>query len=139
MAIRLSWKEEQPRKTRMPPDPKVSTTASLHRGPYFVMVNDDLSESETSQLFGQIQDGSSESFERHYCNQRIMDCVPVTMQRKAKLLVFMPRDNPDLSLDEGGTGKLYGKPVNRSNIFALFNEVLKQRKRTQPTGLQPFA
>ena len=40
-------------KTRLPPDPNVSGTASLQRDLSSVMGNEDLSEAEKSQLYGQ--------------------------------------------------------------------------------------
>ena len=48
-----SWKEEQIQKPRLPPDPNVSATASLQRDLSSVMANEDLSEAEKSQLYGQ--------------------------------------------------------------------------------------
>ena len=47
------WKEEQIQKRRLPPDPNVSATASLPRDLSSVMANEDLSEAEKSQLYGQ--------------------------------------------------------------------------------------
>lgn len=147
------WKEEHIQKHRLPPDPKVLTTASLHRDLSSVMANDDLSEAEKSQLFGQtmykfktahkkaltkdpvVQDEKPDS----KIDQRFMDSVSSTMQRKAKLLMSILRDNPNLSWDEDGTVKMYGKPVHGSNIIDLVNDVLRQRKGIEPTGWQPFA
>ena len=47
------WKEEQIQKPRLPPNPNVSATASLQRVLSSVMANEDLSEAEKSQLYGQ--------------------------------------------------------------------------------------
>ena len=47
------WKEEQIQKPRLPPDPNVSATASLQRDLSSVLANEDLSEGEKSQLYGQ--------------------------------------------------------------------------------------
>ena len=47
------WKEEQIQKTRFPPDPNVSATASLQRDLSSVMANEDLSKAEKSQFYGQ--------------------------------------------------------------------------------------
>ena len=47
------WKEEQIQKPRLPPNPNVSATASLQRDLSSVMANEDLSEAEKSQLYGQ--------------------------------------------------------------------------------------
>ena len=47
------WKEEQFQKPRLPPDPNVSANASLQRDLSSVLANEDLSEDEKSQLYGQ--------------------------------------------------------------------------------------
>lgn len=148
------WKEDQIQKPRLPPDPKIMATVNLQRDLSSVMANDDISEAEKSQLFGQtlhkfkmahhkaltetkpsLPAVTSES----KINQRIYDSVPTTMRKKAKLLVSWLENNPNLSWDENGTVKMYGKPVSGSNIIDLVNDVLRQRKDTEPTGWQPFA
>ena len=90
-------KEEQNQKPRLPPDPNVSATASLQRDLPSVMVSEDLSEAEKSQLYGQTlhkfktahqkalketslfrqSDPSSSKM-----NQLVIDSVPSTMKRK---------------------------------------------------------
>ena len=44
-----------------------------------------------------------------------------------------------MSWDEDGTVRLYGKPIQGSNIIDLVNDVVRQRKGSEPTGWQPFA
>ena len=61
------------------------------------------------------------------------------MRKKAKLLVSWLENNPDLSWDEDGRVKMYGKPVAWSNIIDLVNDVLRQRKDTEPRRWEPFA
>ena len=61
------------------------------------------------------------------------------MRKKAKLLVSWLENNPNLSWDEDGRVKMYGKPVAGSNIVDLVNDVLRQRKDTEPRGWEPFA
>lgn len=147
------WKEEQIQKPRLPPDPKVSATASLQRDLSSVMANDELSEAEKSQLYGQtlykfktahqkalkatkpVLSSDSES----KIDQRILESVPTTMRKKAKLLISWLQDHPNLSWDEDGSVKMYGKPIPGSNIVDLVNDVLRQRKGIEPTGWQPFA
>ena len=40
-----------------------------------------------------------------------MDSVPTTMKKKARLLMSILQDHPNLSWDEDGTVKLYGQPI----------------------------
>ena len=47
------WKEEQIQTPRLPPDPNVSATASLQRDLSSVLANEDLSDGEKFQLYGQ--------------------------------------------------------------------------------------
>ena len=47
------WKEEQIQTPRLQPDPNGSATASLQRDLSSVLANEDLSEGEKSQLYGQ--------------------------------------------------------------------------------------
>lgn len=153
------WKAEQLQRPRLPPDPKVSATASLQRDLSSVMANEDMSEAEKSQLFGQTLHKfklahqkalkqeplkasllPESSTEEPKINQRILESVPTTMRKKAKLLVSMLKDNPNLAWDDDGTVRLYGQPVPGSNIIDLVNDVLRQRKTVdEPTGWKPFA
>ena len=147
------WKEEQIQKPRLPPDPNVSATASLQRDLSSVLANEDLSEGEKSQLYGQtlhqFQTAHGKALETNELqlpesisskiNQRIMDSVPTTMKKKARLLMSMLQEHPNLSWDEDGTVKMYGQPIPGSNIIDLVNDVLRQRKGIEPTGWQPFA
>lgn len=147
------WKEEQVQKPRLPPDPQITNTANLQRDLSSVMTNDDISEAEKSQLFGQtlhkFQTAHHKALnETHVSlppesemkiNQRVLDSVPTTMRKKARLLLSMLQDNPNMSWNEDGTVKLHGKPVSGSNIIDLVNDVLRQRKGIDPRGWQPFA
>ena len=148
------WKEEQIQKPRLPPNPNVSATASLQRDLSSVMVNEDLSEAEKSQLYGQTlhkfktahqkalketslfspSDPSSSKM-----NQLVIDSVPSTMKRKAQLLVSLLKNNPNVSWEDDGTVKLYGKSIPGSNIIDLVNDVIRHRKGSEPTGWQAFA
>ena len=68
-----------------------------------------------------------------------MDSVPTTMKKKARLLMSMLQDHPNLSWDEDGTVRLYGLPIPGSSIIDSVNDVLRQRKGIESTGRQPFA
>ena len=147
-------KEEQIQKPRLPPNPNVSATASLQRDLSSVMVNEDLSEAEKSQLYGQTlhkfktahqkalketsffpqSDPSSSKI-----NQLVIDSVPSTMKRKDQLLVSLLKNNQIVSWKDDGTVKLYGKSIPGSNIIDLVNDVIRHCKGSEPTGRQAFA
>ena len=52
-------------------------------------------------------------------NQLVIDSVPTTMKRKAQLLVSLLKNNPNVSWEDDGTVKLYGKSIPGSNIIDL--------------------
>ena len=93
--------EEQIQKTRLPPDPYVSATASLQRDLSSVMANEDLSEAEKSQLYSQTLKKKETSLfpqsdpSSSKMNQLVIDSVPSTMKRKAQLLVSLLKTNPN--------------------------------------------
>ena len=148
------WKEEQIQKPRLLPDPNVSATASLQRDLSSVMANEDLSEAEISQLYGQTLYKFKTAHEKALkeqsfkllpslaqttsihskINQLIVDSVPKLFKRKAQLLLSILQENPNMSWDEDGTVKLYGKPIQGPNIIDLVNDVVRQRKGSEPTG-----
>ena len=106
------WKEEQIQRPRLPPNPNVSATASLQRDLSSVMADDEMSEAEKAQLFGQtlhkFKSAHKKALEEQSLklpsltpssssrmNQLILDSVPSTMKRKAQLLLFILKDNPN--------------------------------------------
>ena len=72
-------------------------------------------------------------------NLLVVDSVPEMFKRRAQLLLSILQDNPNMSWDEDGTVKLYGKHIQGSNIIDLVTDVVRQRKGREPTGWQPFA
>ena len=72
-------------------------------------------------------------------NQLVIDSVPSTMKRKAQLLVSLLKNNPNVSWEDDGTVKLYGKSIPGSNIIDLVNDVIRHRKGSEPTGWQTVA
>ena len=93
------WKSEQIQRPRLPPNPNVSATASLQRDLSSVMVDDEMSEAEKAQLFGQtfnkFKSAHKKALEEQSLklpsltpasssskmNQLILDSVPSTMKR----------------------------------------------------------
>ena len=65
-------------------------------------------------------------------NQLVIDSVPSTM--KPQLLVSLLKNNTNVSWEDGGTVKLYGKSIPGSNIIDLVNDVIRHRKGSEPTG-----
>ena len=137
----------------------MSQQQSLQRDLSSVMANEDLSEAEKSQLYGQhlykfktaheiaLKEQSSKllpslatTTSTHLkINQLIVDSVPKMFKRKAQLLLSILQDNPNMPWDEDGTVKLYGKPIHGCIIIDLVNDVVRQRKGSEPAGWQPFA
>lgn len=70
---------------------------------------------------------------------RIVDSVPTTMRRKAKLLLQMLEEHPDMSWNEQGRLEVQGKPIDGSNIIDLVNDVLRHRKGSNPRGWEYFS
>ena len=142
----------------MPHDPNVSAKASLQRDLSSVVVNEDLSEAEKSQLYGQTLYKFKTAHEKALkeqspkllpslamtsshskINNLVVDSVPETFKRKAQLLLSIFPNNPNMSRAEDGTVKLYGKPIQGSDIIDLVNDVVRQMKGSEPAGWQPFA
>ena len=65
---------------------------------------------------------------------KLLDSVPSTMKRKTQLLLSILKDNPNMTWDDDGTLKLYGKSIQGSNIIDLVNDVIRHRKGSEPTG-----
>ena len=148
------WKEDQIQKPKLPPDPNVSATASLLRDLSSVMANEDLSEAEKAQLYGQNLHKFKTAHQNTLketslfpqsdpnsskMNQLVIDSVPSTMKRKTQLLISLLKNNPNVSWGDDGTVKLYGKSIPGSNIIDLVNDVIRHRKGSEPTGWQAFA
>ena len=47
-------------------------------------------------------------------NKLVIDSVPSTKKRKGQLLVSLLNDNPNVSWEDDGTGKFYGKSIPES-------------------------
>ena len=148
------WKEEQIQNPRLPPDPNVSATASLQRDLSSGMANEDLSEAEKSQLYGQTLHKFKTAHQKALketslfpqsdpisskMNQLVIDSMPSTMKCKAQLLVSLLKTNPNVSWEDDGTVKLYGESIPGSNIIDLVNDVIRHHKGSEPTGWQAFA
>ena len=153
------WKVEQ--RPKLPPNPQVTQTSDLQKEMMSVLQKDNISESEKAQLFGQTlqkfqfahnkamkpetkhihQPPSSidETQTSKTINARIVGSVPVTLQRKAKLLLQMLEDHPSMSWNEQGNLEVNGKPISGSNIIDLVNDVLRQRKSSPPKGWEHFS
>ncbi|MCG8079172.1 MAG: hypothetical protein JAY75_23475, partial [Candidatus Thiodiazotropha taylori] len=131
------WKEEQIQKPTLPPDPEVSATANLQKDLSSVMANNEISESEKSQLFGETLHKFKTAHKKALkepsfsqpiltpkkIDQHIINSVPSTMKRKAQLLLSILQENKNIAWDDDGTVKMYGKPIPGSNIIDLVNDV----------------
>ena len=149
------WKNEQ--RPRLPPSPQVAQTSSLQKEMNSVLENEQISESEKAQRYGQalhqfqvshkkaigpVEEYGEQSTEEPKpitMKDQIMDSVPHTMRRKATLLLNMIKDHPNLRWDEHGVLEYEGKPIPGSNIIDLVNDVLRQRKGSNPRGWEQFS
>ena len=151
------WKTEQTQRPRLPPNPKITTTANLQNQMSSVLSNDYLSETEKSQKFGEtlqkfqfahkkamgetrpkiIDPKESMNIDTEDQNH-ILESVPITMRRKAKLLLNVLKNHPHLSWDKQGIVSVDGKPISGSNIIDLVNDALRHRKGFEPKGWESF-
>ena len=69
----------------------------------------------------------------------ILESVPPSSRRKAKLLLQMLRRHPDVSYNEQGELQYLGKAVSGSNIIDLVNDVIRHRKSSEHQGWQVFS
>ena len=161
------WKKEQVQKPRLPPNPQITVTSDLQKQMQDTMKRDDLTESEKSQLYGEnlyrfqmahkkaltepvkplistMVNSDSNSTESNVpkhkkINDRILESVPVAMRKRAKLLLDMLQDHPNLTWDEHGTMLINEKPIAGTNIIDLVNDTIRQRKQFEPKGWQTFS
>ena len=151
------WKTEKTQRPRLPPDPKITATANLQNQMSSVLNNDDLSETEKSQQFGEtlqkfqlahkkalgetrpkLMLNNAKTEDTDDDQNRILESVPITMRRRAKLLLNVLKNHPTLTWDKQGVVSVDGKPIPGSNIIDLVNDALRQRKGFEPKGWEHF-
>ena len=158
------WKQES--RPKLPVDPKVSQTVELQHNMSNVLENDQLSESEKADLYGQTLFKFQEAYKKakqqqhqsksnppgmalnlktfkdsttRLSNERVLESVPKTMRNKAQLLMNLIDDDPSkINWDTQGRVSIEGKPIQGSNIVDLVNDVLRNRKTFEPRGWQYF-
>lgn len=158
----IRWRQEQIQSPKLPPKPEVLETAKMQRNLSSVLADENLSEAEKALLHGEalhkfktiykkadreivpsfLKDMMKEEREGHATktiDRHILESVPKTMRRKAELLLSMLKEKSNLSWDEDGTVRFYGKPIPDSNIIDLVNDTLRQRKGMEPRGWEHFA
>ena len=162
------WKSEQQQQQQrpeLPPDPDVVQIVSFQKEMESVLKRNDLSESEKAHQFGQALQKFQSVRERilyplqptvtsttettptptttttttDSTDERILESVPPTVRRKAKLLLQMLHSHPNVSYNEQGELEYGGKVITGSNIIDLVNDVLRHRKSFQPHGWQVFS
>lgn len=148
------WKREQ--RPRLPPDPKVVHTVSLQKDLSSVLGDEDMSEAEKSQKYGETLHKFKLAHKKALqetkpqlpptvlqkdknIRDRILESVPLSYRRKAEQILSWLGKNSKLTWEEDGTVKLYGKPIAGSNIVDLINDALRERKKSEPAGWQTFA
>ncbi|GFR61123.1 hypothetical protein ElyMa_001837900 [Elysia marginata] len=80
------------------------------------------------------------SFNSSRMEQRIIESVPLTMKKKAKLLLDHLKDAENIGWNEQSELVVRGKTIQGSNLSDLVNDVLRQRKNSAaPQGWETFA
>ena len=159
------WKaQQQQQRPQLPPNPQITQTSDLLKDMKEVLRQENISESEKAQLYGQTLHkfqtahkkalrpaGNKEEVVHrpttegeadhrpHTLRDRIVESVPVTMRRKAKLLLSMLEEHPHMSWNEQGHLEVHGKPIPGSNMIDLVNDVLRHRKGSSPRGWEEFS
>ena len=152
-------KAEQMHNPRLPPNPQVTDVAQQQSKMNTILENSALSETEKAQRYGETLFKLQNSLEKvkvpaniipsdstHKQNvvsdtmqDRILQSVPKTMQRKAGLLLNMLKDNDNLSWNNQGVVTYKGTQIPGSNIIDLINDTLRQRKGVEPKGWETFS
>ena len=150
------WKTEH--RPQLPPNPDVVQTVSFQKDMESVLQRQDLSETEKVQQYGQALHKFQAAHEKaltppvpteaplppttpaaQTTDEHILESVPPSSRRKAKLLLQMLRRHPDVSYNEQGELQYLGKAVSGSNIIDLVNDVIRNRKSSEPQGWQVFS
>lgn len=150
-------KAEQMQNPRLPPNPQVTDVAQQQSKMHDILENSTLSESEKAQRYGETLFKLQNSLEKvkvpgnnipldynqkavsDTMQDRILQSVPKTMQRKASLLLDMLKDNNNLTWNNQGVVTYKGTQIPGSNIIDLINDTLRQRKGVQPKGWETFS
>ena len=152
-------RQQQQYRPRLPVSPQVAQTVDLQTQMQNVLQDPTLSESEKAQQYGETlyqfqrahqkaktpsvtPTSSSTSLQSSTTplRGRILESVPPTLQRKAKLMMEYLQDHPKVSWDEKGELSYAGQRIPGSNIIDLVNDVLRSRKKSSlPTGWDRFA
>ena len=70
----------------------------------------------------------------------VLKSIPVTFQRKARLLIDLVKRNPHLSWNQRGEFTVKDQPIVGSHMIDLINDVLRRRRsQAPPTGWEEFA
>jgi hypothetical protein len=157
------WKTEH--RPQLPPSPNLVQTVELQEDMSSVLDRNDISETEKAQKYGETlqkfqlahkkalhpttttemsattttNETVPESSNNPTLRERILESVPSTTRRKAKLLLQMIERHPQMSYNENGELEYAGKPVPGSNIIDLVNDVLRHRKSFLPQGWEVFS
>lgn len=107
---------------------------------------DDVKVKRYSVALKRFREFSGQTIEKHESQIldeiEILDSVPPNVRYKAKRLLQVIRDIPELTWNGRGELVYMQSAIPNSNIVALFNDILKQQKGTQmyrPAGWKEFA
>ena len=86
-------------------------------------------------------DGQTKTEETHRTpfEKEVLETVPNKMKKKAELLLGKIRASSAMDWNEKGELMYKGKAVEGSNVADLVNDMLRARKKFNPTGWETFA
>ena len=136
-----------------PPEPHLRSMNTLDTSMKQVLDQPDISQDEKVKQYNQLlqryrtyDDKRSDPVpppiptQVDHWEKDIIDSVPMTMQRRAKLLVNRIKASDGLmSWNERGELLRNGQPVPGTNIVDLVNDVVRRRKGFDPEGWTSFA
>ena len=88
---------------------------------------------------GAEEDGSDSTKPSHGVESDVIDSVPKSLRRKARLLLQKVKQHDLVDWNEKGELVFKGSPLPGTHMVDLVNDVLRRRKTFTPRGWQQFA
>ena len=157
------FRDHHEARPRLPPDPNLSEAVRLNREMSRIFEDDTLTETEKFKKHGEalrqyqmyvnkVKSGEEkpippkiepveeeEEVKTDAIERGVLESVPKTMQKKAKLLLSLVKNHPYMKWDAKGQLLIHDKPMPGTNMIDLINDALRHRKHFEPTGWTAFA